>query len=122
MTVRNTTRLIYTLFFCLAWGTSFGQTLNSPDGQLELKFWLEAGGAPKYQLEYKDKQVIQPSGLGLELKDQPSLMKGFEIAALEESAKDTPYASLLLKERSGSGSDFSMTGLDSGTNFRNRKT
>lgn len=91
MTVRNTTRLIYTLFFCLAWGTSFGQTLNSPDGQLELKFWLEAGGAPKYQLEYKDKQVIQPSGLGLELKDQPSLMKGFEIAALEESAKDTTW-------------------------------
>ena len=48
------------------------QTLTSPSGRLMLTFSLTPAGAPTYQaLGCPGKPVIQPSALGLELKDQP---------------------------------------------------
>ena len=45
------------------------QQLTSPDSNLVLNFSVESGGTPTYALTYKGKDVIKPSKLGLELKD-----------------------------------------------------
>ncbi len=44
------------------------QTLTSPDGNLVMNFSLNEKGCPTYDLTFKDKTVIKPSKLGLELK------------------------------------------------------
>jgi len=56
------------------------QSINSPDGQLILNVSLNKNGSPVYELLYKNKEVIKPSKLGLELfKDSLGLMNGFTL-------------------------------------------
>lgn len=55
--------------FYLIFGTVKAQELKSPNGNLTLKFYLQGNGVPTYTLTYKGKDVIKPSKLGLELKD-----------------------------------------------------
>ena len=56
------------LFGCCA--VSYAQQLLSPDGNLKMTFKLDEKGAPVYDLSYKQKEVIKPSKLGLELKKE----------------------------------------------------
>lgn len=63
-----------------------GQTLHSPDGRLSLTVTLKADGTPAYTLSFKKKPVIQESTLGIELKDEPGLMRGFTIARTETTS------------------------------------
>jgi alpha-glucosidase len=51
------------------------QKLTSPDGNLEMNFSLNEQGAPVYELSYKQKAVILPSTLGLELKREDESAK-----------------------------------------------
>ena len=44
------------------------QTLQSPDGVLEMTFQLTADGTPQYALNYGDQKVILPSDLGFEFR------------------------------------------------------
>ena len=44
------------------------QTLQSPDGVMEMTFQLTAEGTPQYALNYDGKKVILPSDLGFELR------------------------------------------------------
>ena len=53
---------------CLAFVANAQQKLISPDGNLEMTFQLDKEGVPTYELTYKQKEVIKPSKLGLELK------------------------------------------------------
>jgi len=46
------------------------ETLLSPDGRLRLEFSLADGGRPTYTLDYKERPVILPSGMGLELRGE----------------------------------------------------
>lgn len=59
---------ITTLGLCVMTLLMSAQTLKSPDGNLEMKFFLQDGGIPTYTLTYKGKEVIKPSKLGLDLK------------------------------------------------------
>ena len=43
-----------------------GESLRSPDGNLELRFAIAEGGVPTYSLPYKDREVVRPSALGFE--------------------------------------------------------
>lgn len=45
------------------------QHLKSPDGNLNLYFWVQDGN-PSYSLVYKGREIIKPSLLGLEIKDK----------------------------------------------------
>lgn len=55
------------------------QELKSPNSELSMQFSLQTG-VPSYTLSYKGKNVIKPSRLGLELKDDAkSLLNDFEI-------------------------------------------
>lgn len=43
-------------------------TLVSPDGNMQMTFRLTSDGTPQYALDYGDRKVILPSGLGFELR------------------------------------------------------
>jgi len=67
------------------------QIIQSPNGQLSLTFELKAG-VPYYNLNYKDKPVVKPSSLGLELfNDELGLMNGFSVAKSETSTFDETW-------------------------------
>jgi len=51
---------------CALWANA--QKLTSPDGNLVMDFSLNQKGAPVYELTFKNKPVIKPSTLGVELK------------------------------------------------------
>ncbi|HRH41569.1 MAG TPA: glycoside hydrolase family 97 protein, partial [Pyrinomonadaceae bacterium] len=55
------------------------QYLQSPNGNLSFIFKLTEKGEPTYSLTYKRSDVIKPSKLGFEIKDQPDLKSGFTI-------------------------------------------
>ncbi len=67
------------------------EKITSPNGQIKLTFSVSAQGEPVYELSYKDKVVIKPSKLGLELKDDPGLMSGFAIADVKTSTFDETW-------------------------------
>ena len=64
------------------------QRLTSPDGNLVMDFSLNPQGAPTYELFYKDKAVIKPSTLGLELKKEDADKKtDFEWTEMSDKEK-----------------------------------
>jgi glucan 1,4-alpha-glucosidase len=67
------------------------QQLQSPDKHLSLTFSLQQGGVPVYTLTYKGKEVIRPSKLGLELKNDTALTKGFRIQDTKTSSFDETW-------------------------------
>ena len=76
------------------------QTVTSPNGKVKLTFSLTGNGVPTYELTFKDKSVIKPSRLGLELaKDrhasremkETDLMDGFKITDMKTSAFDETW-------------------------------
>ncbi|GGZ58097.1 glycoside hydrolase family 97 protein [Mesonia mobilis] len=72
--------------------SSLAQELTSPNQDLKMKFSLNEDGTPVYQLTYKDQEVIKPSTLGLELKnDDLSLMNNFEIVDTKTSTFDETW-------------------------------
>ena len=73
------------------------QTVKSPDGKVAVTFSLSPSGQPTYEMTFKNKQVVKPSHLGLELaKDkhaskglkETDLMDGFKITDTKISAFD----------------------------------
>ncbi|MBS1976983.1 MAG: glycoside hydrolase family 97 protein [Bacteroidetes bacterium] len=68
------------------------QELKSPNGNFSLAFSLDASGAPVYSLTYKQKMVIKPGKLGLELKgDAKSLLNDFTISNVSTSTFDETW-------------------------------
>ena len=72
----------------------------SPNGNIELKFYVDGKGRPIYEMSYKEKPVILPSHLGLELaKDkhasnglkETDLMEGFEVVEEKQSDFDETW-------------------------------
>lgn len=69
LNMKNIKKLSGLFLSMLICGTLFAQELASPDGLFKLKFSISAAGEPVYELIYKNKTVIKPSKLGLELKE-----------------------------------------------------
>ncbi|MFN3402558.1 MAG: glycoside hydrolase family 97 protein [Cytophagaceae bacterium] len=69
-----------------------GQELKSPNSNFVLNFSLLSDGTPTYKLTYKNKVVIKPSNLGLELADdKKSLLNDFVIAESKTSSFDETW-------------------------------
>lgn len=75
------------------------QTVSSPNGNVQVRFWLDSG-RPTYELNYKQRPVVKPSHLGLELaKDkhaskgmnETDLMDGFTVKATQTSEFDETW-------------------------------
>lgn len=84
---------ILTAAALLSASASLGATevLTSPDGRLQLSFDLTADGTPTYKMDYNNKPVIATSRLGLELKNQKSLLDGFKIERVSRSSFDETW-------------------------------
>lgn len=80
------------LIFVLAVGTFFSQAeeITSPNGKMKLTFEL-SNGTPVYQLQLEDKTIINPSKLGLELKDAKPLLSGFTLADSQTTTFDETW-------------------------------
>lgn len=77
--------------FVLLCYMAVAQQIQSPDSQLTLTFQVK-DGVPYYSLNYKDKVVVKPSSLGLELfNDEFGLMNGFTLAKSETSTFDQTW-------------------------------
>ncbi len=70
---------------------AMAESITSPNGQLKLNFSVNAQGEPVYELFYKGKSVINPSKLGLELKNDSGLMNGFTLANASTSTFDETW-------------------------------
>jgi len=75
------------------------QTVTSPDGNVSVTFSLDSG-RPTYEMNYKQKAVVKPSRLGLELAktkhaskgmEETDLMDGFTIAKTENKTFDETW-------------------------------
>ena len=90
---------IITLLFTLLPIAASAQTVVSPNGNVQLTFSLDQG-RPTYEMTYKDKAVVKPSHLGLELaKDkhasksmnETDLMDGFVVAETKTGTFDETW-------------------------------
>lgn len=79
---------------------ALAQTVKSPNGTVAVKFYLSDGGTPTYEMSYKNKEVVKPSHLGLELAkdkhaskgmEETDLMNGFSIADTKTSTFDETW-------------------------------
>ena len=84
---------ILTAAALLSASASLGATevLTSPDERLQLSFDLTADGTPTYKMDYNNKPVIATSRLGLELKNQKSLLDGFKMERVSRSSFDETW-------------------------------
>lgn len=76
-------KLIILVCLCIASHWVIAQELKSPNGNLELKFWLQNNGEPTYSLTYKGKDVIKPSKLGFELVPERTSREFWDFSAGE---------------------------------------
>ena len=90
MKILTTTVLCLLLSFFMG-TTAMAESITSPDGQLKLDFSVNTQGEPVYELSYKGKEVIKPSKLGLELKNDPGLMGGFACIDAKTSTFDETW-------------------------------
>jgi glucan 1,4-alpha-glucosidase len=82
---------ILVALFCFVLVAAKAQQIKSPDGNFSLNFELR-NGVPYYNLNYKDKAVVKPSSLGLELANEElGLMNGFSLAKSETSTFDETW-------------------------------
>ena len=75
----------------MAVNLSVAQSIKSPNGELQMQFDIESDSTPVYSLSYNGKEVIEPSKLGLDLKEQEDLLSGFAIAEVKESSYDNTW-------------------------------
>lgn len=70
--------ILFIIIILQSWG-AYAQKILSPSGIIDVNFELTERGVPTYYVGYKNKPVVNPSRLGLELNGQPNLMDGFEL-------------------------------------------
>ena len=67
------------------------EQMASPNGEVKLMFALTEKGEPMYELFYKDKRVLNPSMLGIELVDAPNLLDGFTLSKVDTCSVDETW-------------------------------
>ena len=89
--------IIILIGFCLIFNPMKAQEVKSPDGNIKLNFFLQDEGVPSYTLTYKGKDVIKPSSLGLELRDNSDVNNDFNDFSVkkEDNTKKEDKVSLL---------------------------
>ncbi|MCK9281889.1 MAG: glycoside hydrolase family 97 protein [Melioribacteraceae bacterium] len=83
--------ILFIMFSAMINAQTNPQTINSPNGNLELIFNLNSNGAPNYHLTYKNKDVIKESALGLILKEGGDMSSHFEIDKSETKPVDNSW-------------------------------
>lgn len=66
---------------------SYAAEISSPEGKVTVHADV-VNGKPTYSIEYKNKQIVKPSTLGLELADGPDMTSGFTLDAVKTASFD----------------------------------
>ena len=82
--------LIVSIWFSITLSGN-AQELKSPNNNFNMIFSLLEDGTPTYLLNYKGKEVIKQSKLGLELKGETSLLNGFSILNINNTTFDETW-------------------------------
>ncbi len=77
--------------FLLSSSSLLAEILVSPNGELKMNFNVNEKGEALYDLAYKEKPVINKSGLGLEIKGENNLLYGFSILNTKTSSFDETW-------------------------------
>ena len=64
----------------------YGQELKSPNGNFVMDFSLSKDGKPTYQLKYKGKDIVKPSTLGFEFKQNNQMSFDWESKVGDKNA------------------------------------
>ena len=84
--------ILIVFVWCSLLTFAYAQKLKSPNGKFNMEFSLQNDGTPIYTLAYKGKDVIKPSKLGLDLKnDKKSLLNDFAITDIKRSSFDETW-------------------------------
>ncbi len=79
---------------------AISQTVTSPNGNMKVTFKIVAGGVPTYAIQYKGKDVVKTSRMGLALAkdkhasmkfDETDLLDGFDVANTNTSTFDETW-------------------------------
>ena len=92
-------KLLLIVCICAGCCKALSQTISSPNGNLSLKFEL-VNGVPVYQLSYKQKVVIKPSSLGIELNGLTSFMNGFTVTKSDQISVDDTWNPVMGEQKS----------------------
>ncbi|HLP64583.1 glycoside hydrolase family 97 protein [Flavobacterium sp.] len=84
-----------TLLFLLVASLIQAQSVQSPSKNISLDFKLNDSGKPYYSVYYKTKRVLNPSFLGIDLKDTDDLDKGFTLLNQEAKSVNEPWNPVL---------------------------
>lgn len=75
------------LFGCMSYIQAKPLSVDSPDGSIHVEFDTKEG-VPTYSVARNGKTILNPSRLGLRLKDQQDLTEGFSVKSVERNAHD----------------------------------
>lgn len=67
------------------------EVVTSPDGNVVLSFNLIENGTPSYNLQFKGKEVVKTSRLGLTLKNDVGLLDSFTVAGIVRDSLDNTW-------------------------------
>ena len=93
-------KILFLLSLMLAPLASQAAEIASPNGNMLLKFYIDDQGRPTYELNYKNRPVVLPSHLGLELAkdkhasrglDERDLMDHFTLASEQTTTFDETW-------------------------------
>ena len=70
---------------------ALGAEISSPSGVVTVNADV-VDGKPTYSISYKDKTVIKPSTLGLQLADGPDMTDGFKLISASTSSFDESWS------------------------------
>ncbi|MBB1286589.1 glycoside hydrolase family 97 protein [Flavisolibacter sp. BT320] len=84
--------ILLSLFLAALFYITDAQELRSPDHNLRLFFSLQNDGTPTYSLTYKGKDVVKPSKMGFQLKnDKKSLLDDFTVVDAKTATFDETW-------------------------------
>lgn len=58
---------------------------QSPNGKIQIRFSLNASGQPSYSVSFKNKPIIEESGLGFKIKDKPNFGMMYKVVSVDSS-------------------------------------
>ncbi len=90
--------IVVSLFFS-SLNFAYAQELKSPNEALIMRFLVSDTGEPTYALSFNGKSVIKTSNLGLELKGDTSLLKGFKVLNTETETFDETWTPVWGEEK-----------------------
>lgn len=79
--------IIFTLFSC----QQNSVTVKSPDGKIELRFWIDEVEDNFYSVNYENENIIQPSFLGFQTEGEPNIGLNMKIISVTETEVNTSW-------------------------------